>query len=310
MKKMIVVVLILFCGVCYSVTPKPEEHRGLKRYVNEIMPLRVPTLTDVLIAAQRGTPAQLMHLLESGGVDVNVTDHQKNTLLMYAAENGNLPTLNALIEHGADINLQNIHKNTALHFAVKKNHLPVVTRLLEKADLNLNATNSKGNTPLMLSILYKNSPVTALLLRPEIVARGLDINKPNNYGGYPLIMAIDYHNLPLLDRLLLLGAKTSVGEGLEIPLHTAVIEKRPDLIQRLLDVPGIAVNQADGLGETALMIAAYEGNLAIARMLLNAGALVNLRDAQGKTALDYAKKSENKNKMMMIKLLRDSGRLQ
>lgn len=310
MKKMTLVLLILFCGVCYSVTPKPEEHRGLKRYVDEIMLLPVPTLTDVLIAAQRGTPAQLIHLLDSVEIDVNVTDHQKNTLLMYAAENGNLPTLNALIEHGADANLQNLQGNTALHFGAKNNHGPVVARLLEKADLNLNAANSKGNTPLMIAILKRNSAITALLLRPEIVARGLDINKPNNDGDYPLLKAIDYHSLPLLDRLLLLGTTTSADRGLEIPLHIAVIEKRPDLLQRLLNVPGIAVNQADELGETALMIAAYQGNLIIARMLLNAGALVNLRDSQEKTALDYAKDSESKNKALMMKLLRESGRLQ
>lgn len=310
MKKAILVSHILFFCVCHSVTPKSEESHRVKRYIDEIMPLPEPTLIDVLIAAQRGTAVQLIHLLNSTGIDINETDYQASTPLMFAAENGNLPTLNALIERGADINLQNIRRNSALHFAAKNNRVAVVARLLEEANLNLNIVNSNGNTPLMLAILNKNSEVTALFLRPIIVARGLDLNKPNKEGDYPLMKAIEFNSVPLLNRLLLLGASTSVGSGLEIPLHLAAIEGHPELFQRLLNAPGIAVNQSNEMGETALMIAAYKGNIAIARILLNAGALVNLRDEQGQTALDYAKDSESKNMAMMIKLLRESGRLQ
>lgn len=48
---------------------------------------------------------------------------------------------------------------------------------------------------------------------------------------------------------------------------------------------GAEINQQDGRGETALMLAAEGGNVLVVDILLRHGAEVNLRDNQGWTAL-------------------------
>jgi ankyrin repeat protein len=51
---------------------------------------------------------------------------------------------------------------------------------------------------------------------------------------------------------------------------------------------GVEVDAADPQGNTALMLAAFNGHSELVRFLLEGGALVNHRDATGRTALMYA----------------------
>ena len=66
------------------------------------------------------------------------------------------------------------------------------------------------------------------------------------------------------------------------PKHTCHGPVSPVLIQWI-------VHQQQINGITALMTAAYRGNLAIATRLLEGGADLTLRDNWGKTALDWAR---------------------
>lgn len=89
------------------------------------------------------------------------------------------------------------------------------------------------------------------------------------------------------------------------PLITAVLHHQPDVIDALLQA-GANVNETDGYGTTALMIAASSmwGDLAAAERLIRAGADVNARDSMGITALMRAADAGNKD---VIKRLLAAG---
>ena len=312
MKKLVLSLIILSSCNVLAVTPREQARHGVKRYYAEIdaEPAPETNMFNVLMAfAGSATPAQLMQLLDTTGIDVNQVNQNGNSILMLAAARGNAPNVNALIQRGAHINLQNDDSYTALHFAVSKGHLPVIIRLLQQPDIDLNLITYKGNTPLMTALLLKKEPVATLLLKSRVGASRAYVNTANNEGEYPLLKAIEQNNLPLFDQLLEAGVRICARPGLEIPLHVAVAEGHQEIVKRLLAF-WVNVNEANEMGETPLMIAALKGNLTILKVLLHANANVQLRDKSNQTALDHAKKSESKNKTAVIKLLREAGRLQ
>jgi uncharacterized protein len=73
---------------------------------------------------------------------------------------------------------------------------------------------------------------------------------------------------------------------------------------RQLVVSGSDPNQLDGDGRTGLQIAAINGNLQIAAILIKANAHLDLKDRLGNTALHYA---TDRNHLAMAQLLLDVG---
>jgi ankyrin repeat protein len=64
------------------------------------------------------------------------------------------------------------------------------------------------------------------------------------------------------------------------------------------------VNDANNIGETALIIAARRGFEGYVKTLLASGADTNAQDNKGKTALDYA---EEEDRTEMIQALTNAG---
>jgi len=78
-------------------------------------------------------------------------------------------------------------------------------------------------------------------------------------------------------------------------------------ILRLLIAAGADVNLSDHLGTTALMQAAQENILESCKLLLNAGADIHLRDRNDQTALVIA---ERQNHTEILRLLKEAETLE
>ncbi|MDE1762442.1 MAG: ankyrin repeat domain-containing protein [Candidatus Micrarchaeota archaeon] len=88
--------------------------------------------------------------LEADGVDLDATNKDGCTALMWAAWNGQLDSVSMLLDKGADINLRDLKGTTALMYATSLGYSDIVRVLLERgADTKIN--NNDGKTALELT---------------------------------------------------------------------------------------------------------------------------------------------------------------
>jgi ankyrin repeat protein len=196
-----------------------------------------------------------------------------------------------LIDSGnIDINFSYIksQKRTFLHVASSNGHANIVEKLLDKG-AEIDKEDKIGITPIMDAVATGHLNIVQLLLN-----RGADINKQGICR--PLFTAINVENLDMVDLLIKNGAKISFEPNPRItPIHHIAIYKKSDVGVKLLNVfikYSVNINEQDIYNDTPLHIATMTNNYKIAEALIENGASFDIKNNNGKTALDIAKEEK------------------
>ena len=193
----------------------------------------------------------------------NNTDQEGNTVLMIAAELGQVKLVKLLMKYGANINQQTHIGTTALLLASHEGHLDIV-RTLIKDDAEINIRNVRGSTALMAATIKGHIHIVRLLLE-----NGIDPNIKNMEGNTALIFAAH-----------------TIG-------HAGITE--------LLIENGANVNVQNNQDETPLMYAAWNGKKDIVMLLLANDANVDKKNQNGDTALGLAKTKGHTHIIQILK---------
>src|SRR2546421_5954513 len=94
------------------------------------------------------TRVQLIELLIAKGAEVNHTDNDGATTLMYAARNGDTQAVNALLRNRASVNLADNNGETALIKAAAASCTEETVRALINAGADLDARDHEGRNAL------------------------------------------------------------------------------------------------------------------------------------------------------------------
>jgi len=196
---------------------------------------------------------EAVHAAIAAGFNVNTKDHLGRTLLMFAAECGQVDIVNILIAAGAKLDLRDqLHVDSgggrsALHRAVANHHAEIVRNLLS-AGAKVDVVDKSKETPLVYAVGEEDVEIAELLLKAGANPNGSE-KVPT-----PLSGATALGDLRTVKLLLQHGAN---------PNHPA--DARSPVLQGVLPW----------------------GYVEICRELIAAGANVNAKDTEdGRTALD------------------------
>eukprot|EP00128_Syssomonas_multiformis_P018083 Colp12_sorted_trinity150504_noHs@15867 len=171
-----------------------------------------------------------------------------------------------------------------LHRAASNNDLATIREAIDKS-VDVDVPDNMGVSPLMTSAQSGAFPAAETL-----ILKGADVNFANGSGKTPLMLACFNGHIDIIKLLLRHGADTSaVDKGGSNCLMWAVDGAQPEVVSLLIS-KGMDVNASDTRhGWTPLIrTASLTGSKEIAEILINAGALVNVTDADGKTPLMIA----------------------
>ena len=165
--------------------------------------------------------------------------------------------------------------------AAKFDDVSTVTALLAKG-VSPNTVDTRGNPMLLLAIKDKSTKVTELLINDKRT----DVDLSNKYGETPLMMASIEGDLPVV-KTLVLQKKAMVNHIGWTPLHYACTKGNLEVAQFLI-ANGAMVDGLSPGNTTALMMAVQSGNEQLVKILLDKGADLQLRNANGLSAIDIA----------------------
>lgn len=215
--------------------------------------------------------------------------------LMRAAKNGDMEKLEELIAAGANVNAT-VYGSRPLHFAVLPYKEPQQrtesVRLLLEAGAEVDGLDSRGATPLMSAVYYRNREAIAVL-----IDAGANVAYQDPHGNTPLSYAEELsqkYNDPrdasglskqYEEVARLLREAGAANDGLT-PLMRAAASGNLEQVRALIAEDASAV-RARGRGHmTALHEASAAGHLEIVKALIAAGADPNALSAKGPSIVD------------------------
>ncbi|KAL8558722.1 hypothetical protein ACOMHN_036389 [Nucella lapillus] len=222
---------------------------------------------DIVRATQYGVLPRVRELVEAG-FDVNQMDKENVSLLHWAAINNRIDIVKYFISKGSVVDrLGGDLNSTPLHWATRQGHLNMVV-LLMVYGADPSVRDGEGYSCIHLAAQFGHTAIVAYL-----IAKGQDVDLPDKTGMTALIWA----------------AYRVFGYD---PV-------------RLLLTFGASVNKADKFhGNTALHWACQTGNHVCVKMLLEAGANLDLVNSKGQSALDIAISTQNTELARRLRVVR------
>ncbi|MEI9815053.1 MAG: ankyrin repeat domain-containing protein [Acidobacteriota bacterium] len=190
--------------------------------------------------------------------------------LLSAAHRGDAPAVEELLRAGAPSNARNPYGATAITEAAANGHVAVLAALL-RAGADANQTASGGETALMLASLSGSVEGVRLLLE-----HGAAVNARDGWKQQTALMWAAGANRAEVAKLL-------IAKGAELDAHSTIW---PAEVEHPAN--GNLVSKQPKGGLTPLLYAAREGSLDAAKVLIAAGADLNLAEPDGVTPVVMA----------------------
>ena len=258
--------------------------------------------TTLLDAAESGDHAAALRMVGAKGVNVNATEADGSTAIMYASANGDLELVRALLKAGANVKLKNQFGTSALTEAAIIGSAPIIDALL-KAGADVNFKTPNGETPLMAAARSGKVDAAKLLLDA-----GADINAKETWGEQSALMwAAAQGQADMVKFLASKGANLNdhgkinqwerkviqeprpkdMNKGGFTPLHYAAREGCSACVQNLL-AAGADPDSEDPDRETPLLLALENLHFDTAAVLVTGGADLDKWDLFGRSPVYMA----------------------
>ncbi len=234
--------------------------------------------TPLAWAAYEGD-VQVVSALLKAGAKVNAADEYGETPLTLACANGDAAVADQLVEFGADVNAARWNGETALMIASGTGNVKIVKALIAHG-AKVDAVESRKGQNALMWASANNHPDAV----QELIKAGANPNTASKSGFTPLVFAAETGDVRSATALL--AAKADVNHTVPpgvTPLVIAVTAGKAKVADVLI-ANGADVSVKDRTGNTALHIAAQAGDVELVSKLVAKGANVNAKTNQTQAA--------------------------
>lgn len=233
-------------------------------------------------AARANNAAEIERLVR-GGVDVNAQMKDGWTPLHWAAHHGKIESVSVLIDLGANVKIENKWGKPPLHVVDFSSHMRTI---------------GKGDSSGVVRLLVEAGADINYTTKPREFTTSRGTKSTLSFGGGSIM-----HSAARAGDIDAINTLNSLSETLvnrtdrngNTPLHSAIgspiatfikTDEFVSTVVATLTRIGVPVNKDNNKGETPLHYAAGGYKLNTVIELIKAGANVNLRNKEGKTARD------------------------
>ncbi|XP_056639998.1 rabankyrin-5 [Diorhabda sublineata] len=196
------------------------------------------------------------------------------------------PVVRTLVEHRANVNIRDAENKTPLHIAIENNQDEIISLLISVPEIDLSLRDKSGLSPFATALTYRNNKAAqAILDKLPNAAEQFD-SKGQNF----LHIAIKKGDIE--SALFLLTVQVDVNSRVQDPMltppiHLAARSGNETLVRSLI-LAGARVDDRDAQKRTALHIAAEAGNAPAVLALLQNDADYDAVDVENDNALHIA----------------------
>ncbi|XP_017162770.1 histone-lysine N-methyltransferase EHMT2 isoform X2 [Poecilia reticulata] len=255
-------------------TQEMERRKKLRFHPRQLYP-----------AAKQGEVQRVLLMLMEG-IDPTYQPESQNrrSALHAAAQRGLLEVCYMLIQAGAQVDAKDKDLRTPLLEAVINNHVDVARYLIQNGACVYHIEED-GYTGLHHAAKLGNLEIVNMLLETGQV----DVNAQDNGGWTPIIWAAEHKHVQVIKSLLNRGADVSIKDKeLNVCLHWAAYAGNIDIAELVLN-SGCSLASVNVHGDTPLHIAAREGYLECVTLFLSRGADIDIMNREGDTPLSLAR---------------------
>ncbi|MGH7679657.1 MAG: ankyrin repeat domain-containing protein [Gemmatimonadaceae bacterium] len=263
---------------------------------------KAETLFD---AIHRKDAAGVAEALRSGA-DPNARDKRGVTAVIEAARLGEADIVRQLAAAGAHVNLNAGFGPNALTAAIERESVETV-RVLLASGAKPDQRDGRGWSPLFIVGRQRRSDIAALLLAASAKVDAYDLRTAAQFGDTTIVRMLLGHGADANIGAALNGAVHACRSGDNTAMFALLLQGGADPSKAVYIMPRAAdrcspealrllirhggdPNQRDYFNITPLMYAARAGNFDKVRVLLAAGADVHARDAEGRSAVNFARR--------------------
>ena len=249
--------------------PQESEHHGGE--------------ADISCPAMWSDPA-VCRILIDAGADIETKDERGCSPLHSACNSGALDNVKMLVEAGAGVRVTDDEGSTCLQDAAGCGHINTVRYLVGLPDVDVNHRDGNNYTALHYASAEGDADVVQLL-----IDAGADIEIKNCNGHCPLHNACSSGALDNVKMLVRAGAGVNVTENKTATCLTlAAIFGHTETVRYLVGLPHVHMNHRDSGNDTALHRAGHKACTDVVRVLIDAGADIEIKNDSGRTPLHCA----------------------
>jgi len=229
------------------------------------------------------------------GKDINATNENGMTPLLYCLQQRNVEIAEVFINAGANVNAFDIERRGSLFYAIQycKNEEIIYSLIKKGADINLQT--SELTTPFYLVLLSKSEKLALFMLD-----KGADINIVNNAGSNSVAYAAAGGKSMVLELLVKKGIDFDLADKKgNTPLLCALGRNQQKTAEQLINL-GAKIMVENDTYQTPILYAINNSDTLIFNILLEKGAKL---DAGGTATQPINLAASKENKYFIIKLL-------